>query len=241
MIVLVSGAGQLGSKTPTICMDDPADCGDAMSGVTFSTLYLYVDPTVDGSILGDWDEWMGAKLRGEAPDPARYGWIQPNVVVVASILFTFAVIAPLLTPFAVLYFAGAYVVYKHQLLFVFAPPAQLGGAFFPLLLQSLLNALTASQVVLFGFFLSAQAWGLASFAFPLPFVSQLVAVVEGVPREAPPPRDVARQRLREQRPGPRELPGQPEEGLDDEHGHEVARRLRDARAEQLERVARVPR
>ena len=109
-------------------------------------------------------------------DPARYGWILPNVVVVACILFTFAVITPLLTPFAVLYFGCAYVVYKHQLLFVFAPPAQLGGAFFPLLLQSLLNALTASQVVLFGFFLSAQAWGLASFAFPLPFVSQLVAL-----------------------------------------------------------------
>ena len=36
-----------------------------------------VDPTVDGSILGDWDEWMGAKLRGEAPDPARYGGEQP--------------------------------------------------------------------------------------------------------------------------------------------------------------------
>ena len=46
--VLVSGAGQLGSKTPTICMDDPPACGDAWSGVTFSTLYLYVDPTVDG-------------------------------------------------------------------------------------------------------------------------------------------------------------------------------------------------
>ena len=46
--VLVSGAGQLGGKTPTICMDDPADCGSSMSGVTFSTLYLYVDPTVDG-------------------------------------------------------------------------------------------------------------------------------------------------------------------------------------------------
>ena len=38
--VLVSGAGQLGSKVLTICIDDPADCGSSMSGVTFSTLYL---------------------------------------------------------------------------------------------------------------------------------------------------------------------------------------------------------
>ena len=44
---------------------------------------------------------------GLHPDPARYGWILPNVVVVACILFTFAVITPLLTPFALAYFLCA--------------------------------------------------------------------------------------------------------------------------------------
>lgn len=37
-------------------------------------------------------------------------------------------------------------------------------------------ALAAAQVVLFGFFLSAQDWGLASAVAPLPVVSQLVAL-----------------------------------------------------------------
>lgn len=109
-------------------------------------------------------------------DPARYGWILPNVVVVCCILLTFSVITPLVAPFALAYFAAAYVVYKHQLLHVYAPPCQLGGAFLPMLLQSLLVALTGAQIVLIGVFTSSRDWGLAAAVAPLPFVSQLVAL-----------------------------------------------------------------
>ena len=109
-------------------------------------------------------------------DPARYGWILPNVVVVCCILLTFSVVTPLVAPFALAYFAAAWLVYKHQLLHVYAPPCQLGGAFLPMLLQSLLVALTGAQIVLIGVFTSSRDWGLAAAVVPLPFVSQLVAL-----------------------------------------------------------------
>ncbi|KAJ1455972.1 hypothetical protein M885DRAFT_463837 [Pelagophyceae sp. CCMP2097] len=111
---------------------------------------------------------------GEADRP-RYGWMLPNVVVVSCILLTFTVITPLLTPFALAYFVAAYVVYKHQLLYVYAPPSQMCGAFSPLLLQALLNALTGSQIVLVGFYLSSSEWLAASAAAPLAVCTQLVA------------------------------------------------------------------
>ena len=109
-------------------------------------------------------------------DPARYGWILPNVVVVCCILLTFSVVTPLVAPFALAYFAAAWLVYKHQLLHVYAAPCQLGGAFLPMLLQSLLVALTGAQIVLIGVFTSSRDWGLAAAVVPLPFVSQLVAL-----------------------------------------------------------------
>ena len=85
-------------------------------------------------------------------------------------------VTPLVAPFALAYFAAAWLVYKHQLLHVYAPPCQLGGAFLPMLLQSLLVALTGAQIVLIGVFTSSRDWGLAAAVVPLPFVSQLVAL-----------------------------------------------------------------
>ena len=49
-----------------------------------------------------------------ADPPLLYGWIYPSLMMVLMIVITYACISPLLTPFGLLYYALAYLMYKYQ-------------------------------------------------------------------------------------------------------------------------------
>jgi Calcium-dependent channel, 7TM region, putative phosphate len=61
----------------------------------------------------------------------QYGWEFPTQLLAVVIVFTYAVICPIILPFGLLYFSGALMVYKKQILYVYRPVYESGGAMFP--------------------------------------------------------------------------------------------------------------
>lgn len=71
-------------------------------------------------------------------------------LVVFLVLVTYAPVAPLLAPFALAYFALAYPVYVHQVLYVYQPSAHTGGSQFPTVFGCGCAALIFMQILLLG-------------------------------------------------------------------------------------------
>lgn len=62
-----------------------------------------------------------------ADPPMLYGWIYPNLIMVLMIMLTYCCIAPLVVPFALLFYSFSYCMYKYQLLYVYINVYQSGG------------------------------------------------------------------------------------------------------------------
>ena len=60
-----------------------------------------------------------------------YGWEYPTQLLVIVICFTYACISPVILICGALYFQSALLVYKKQILFVYTPVYENGGAMFP--------------------------------------------------------------------------------------------------------------
>ncbi|CAJ1948545.1 unnamed protein product [Cylindrotheca closterium] len=102
------------------------------------------------------------------PENVQYGWEYPSQLLVIVIVFTYAVISPIILPVGVLFFAGSLVVYKKQVLYVYQPVYESGGAFFPAALQRSLFGLVCGQLTLIGYFLTRGFRNSALFLLPLP-------------------------------------------------------------------------
>ena len=100
-----------------------------------------------------------------------YGSVYTSHLMVLTILFLFAVIAPMSYPFCVAYFLIAYFVYTHNALHVYVPKYDSGGLFFFPVIAYLLGGLAATQVTLVGYLVVLQAWGPAGFVFLLPIAT----------------------------------------------------------------------
>ncbi len=81
----------------------------------------------------------------------QYGWEFPSQLLVIVIVFTYATICPVILPFGALYFMGSLVVYKKQVLYVYTPVYESGGALFPDAVQRMLFGLVCGQVVFIGY------------------------------------------------------------------------------------------
>lgn len=62
--------------------------------------------------------------------------------------------SPVILPFGLIYFLGALTVYKKQVLYVYSPVFESGGAMFPTALQRTLFGLVCGQVTLFGYMIT---------------------------------------------------------------------------------------
>ena len=71
--------------------------------------------------------WRELRTGSFSDPPLLYGWIYPSLMMVLMIVITYACISPLLTPFGVMYYALAYLMYKYQLLYVYVNDYQSGG------------------------------------------------------------------------------------------------------------------
>jgi hypothetical protein len=101
----------------------------------------------------------------------QYGWEFPTQLLVIVIVFTYAVICPIILPFGLLYFLGALLVYKKQVLYVYQPVYESGGAMFPSAIQRALFGLVCGQLTLIGYFLTRGFYYQPLFLLPLPLAT----------------------------------------------------------------------
>jgi len=101
----------------------------------------------------------------------QYGWEFPTQLLVAVIVFTYAVICPVILPFGLLYFMGALTVYKKQILYVYSPVYESGGAMFPLAVQRSLFGLVCAQMTFLGYIITRGCYYQPLAIFPLPFLT----------------------------------------------------------------------
>ena len=92
----------------------------------------------------------------------------PNQLLVVVIVFTYAPIAPVILPIGALYFFGAYLVYKTQLVMVYDPQHDSGGVMFPSACQRTLIGLICGQITLLGYTVLRLGFYQPMFLLPLP-------------------------------------------------------------------------
>jgi hypothetical protein len=101
----------------------------------------------------------------------QYGWEFPTQLLVVVIVFTYAIICPVILPFGLIYFLGALTVYKKQILYVYSPVYESGGAMFPLAVQRTIFGLVCGQMTLLGYLFTRACYYQMIFLWPLPFMT----------------------------------------------------------------------
>jgi hypothetical protein len=80
-----------------------------------------------------------------------YGWEYPNLLLVIVICFTYSCISPVILIVGAAFFAGAWLIYKNQILTVYRPTYENGGTMFPLACHRTLIGLVCGQLTLIGY------------------------------------------------------------------------------------------
>jgi hypothetical protein len=101
----------------------------------------------------------------------QYGWEFPSQLLVIVIVFTYAIMAPIILPFGMLYFTGALIVYKKQLLYVYSPVYESGGAMFPMAVQRTLFGLVCGQLTFLGYTVIRGCYYQPVALLPLPIIT----------------------------------------------------------------------
>jgi hypothetical protein len=104
----------------------------------------------------------------------KYGWEFPAQIFVIMIIFTYAVICPVILPFGTIFFGFSLIVYKKQVLYVYQPVFESGGAMFPGALQKTIFSLALGQLTLIGYLFTRKAIFQGLFLFPLPFATMWI-------------------------------------------------------------------
>ena len=92
-----------------------------------------------------------------------------NLVICFGVVF--AVIAPLILPFCLLYSIIGFFVWKHQIMYVYSYPYQTGGLLWPKFVDHVLVALLVAQLTAIGEFGLKEGFYQAGWAVPLPFIT----------------------------------------------------------------------
>ncbi|CAI5974116.1 unnamed protein product [Closterium sp. NIES-65] len=95
----------------------------------------------------------------------------PYQNLVITIGLVYAVIAPIILPFVCFYSCIGYLVWKHQIMYVYSYPYQTGGLLWIKFVGHVNAALIIAQVTVIGIFVIKQAYLPAAAAAPLPFVT----------------------------------------------------------------------
>lgn len=76
----------------------------------------------------------------------------PKVLLFILLGFTFAIMAPLILPFLLVYFCLGYLVYRNQILNVYYPKYEMGGKLWPIMHNTIVFSLVLMQVIALGVF-----------------------------------------------------------------------------------------
>ncbi|CAI0412974.1 unnamed protein product [Linum tenue] len=138
---------------------------------TFFITYIMVDgwAGVAGEILRlkplviyhlkNWFLVKTEKDREEAMDPGTIGFNtgEPQIQLYFLLGLVYAVVSPILLPFIILFFALAFVVYRHQIINVYNQEYESGAAFWPDVHGRIVGALVVSQLLLMGLMSTKEA------------------------------------------------------------------------------------
>eukprot|EP00897_Mesotaenium_endlicherianum_P009628 jgi/Mesen1/8694/ME000052S08123 len=105
-----------------------------------------------------------------APKGLDYAGLVPDDMLVVTLGLCYAVIAPMILPFTVCYFAVSYVVFKNQALYVYVPQYESKGRMWPHIHARIVVALLIAQVTALGYF-GIKKFAGTVFMIPLPFIT----------------------------------------------------------------------
>lgn len=113
------------------------------------------------------------KDREEAMDPGSIGFNtgEPQIQLYFLIGLIYAVVTPLLTPFILVFFGLAYVVYRHQIINVYNQEYESSAAFWPDVHGRIIAALVISQLLLMGLLSTKEAASSTPFLLALPVLT----------------------------------------------------------------------
>jgi len=111
-----------------------------------------------------------------APPSFGYATNVPNDMLIITIALCYSVIAPMILPFAILYFSVGWFVLRNQALNVYVPSYESNGRMWPHMHTRILAALFLSQITMFGYF-SIKKFIYSPLLLPLPFVSLVFGYV----------------------------------------------------------------
>ncbi|KAM2204753.1 hypothetical protein COP2_024734 [Malus domestica] len=99
------------------------------------------------------------KDREEAMDPGTLGFNtgEPQIQLYFLLGLVYAVVSPILLPFIIVFFALAYVVYRHQIINVYNQEYESAAAFWPDVHGRIITALIVSQLLLMGLLSTKEA------------------------------------------------------------------------------------
>jgi hypothetical protein len=102
--------------------------------------------------LKNWFLVKTEKDREEAMDPGSicFYWSEPRIQLYFLLGLVYATVTPLLLPFILVFFALAYVVYRHQIINVYNQRYESGAQFWPNVHLRIIVALVVSQLLLLG-------------------------------------------------------------------------------------------
>ncbi|KAL5578762.1 hypothetical protein UlMin_011204 [Ulmus minor] len=113
------------------------------------------------------------KDREEAMDPGSLGFNtgEPRIQFYFLLGLVYATTTPALLPFIIIFFAFAYVVFRHQIINVYNQEYESGAAFWPDVNGRVIIALLFSQVLLLGLLSTKQAAQSTPFLIALPVIT----------------------------------------------------------------------
>ncbi|KAI3763653.1 hypothetical protein L2E82_13647 [Cichorium intybus] len=97
----------------------------------------------------------------------------PKILFFGLLGFTYFFLAPLIIPFLLGYFSLAYIIYRNQLLNVYAPKYESGGKFWPIVHDSTIFSLVLMQFIAFGIFTLKKLPKATTYTVPLPILTLL--------------------------------------------------------------------
>ncbi|KAJ0962647.1 hypothetical protein J5N97_027769 [Dioscorea zingiberensis] len=113
------------------------------------------------------------KDREEAMDPGSIGFntSEPQIQLYFLLGLVYAVVTPFLLPFIIVFFALAYVVYRHQIINVYNQEYESRAAFWPDVHGRIIVALIISQLLLMGLLSTKEAAESTPFLIALPVLT----------------------------------------------------------------------
>ncbi|KAG6754614.1 hypothetical protein POTOM_040406 [Populus tomentosa] len=113
------------------------------------------------------------KDREKAMDPGSLGFNtgEPRIQLYFLLGLVYATVTPVLLPFIIIFFAFAYVVFRHQIINVYNQEYESGAAFWPDVHGRVIAALVISQLALLGLMSTKEAAQSAPFLIALPVLT----------------------------------------------------------------------